>query len=67
MFMTDEHCVYLVRGYPLQQPWHRCEAKVNEQTEPVLLDQVAAARLARGGPRAAPAKHREPHPKESIE
>lgn len=64
MAMADEHRVDVVRRAVLQQPGHRCVAEVDDQPEPVVLDQVAAARPAGLGPGAL-AQNRQPHPPDS--
>src|SRR5207247_8833181 len=66
MPVTNEHRVDLTGGDPFQQPRHDRLANVNQQPEPVMLTEVAAARLARLRPAAATAEHCQPHPKDST-
>ena len=62
MSVTDEHRIDLVGVELFQQSRQRRVTGVDEQPEPVVLDEVPAARLARRRPRAAPAENRQPHP-----
>jgi hypothetical protein len=59
--VADEHSVNLTRLGVFQQPRHGRIAKIDDETEPVVLNQEAAAGLARFRPRTAPAQDREPH------
>jgi hypothetical protein len=59
--VADEHSVNLSRRGAFQQPRHGRIAKIDDETEPVVLEQKAAAGLARFRPRTAPAQDREPH------
>ena len=52
MAMADEHGIDLGRQEPEQPGQHRV-AGIDEQPEPVVLEQVAAAGFARRRPRAA--------------
>jgi hypothetical protein len=59
--VADEHGVELADGHVLEQPWHGRVTRIDEQPEAVVLDQEAAARLARLGPGTARAENSEPH------
>jgi hypothetical protein len=59
--MANEHSINLTRRGPFQQPRHGRKTQIDDQTEPVMLGQKAAAGLARFRPRTAPAQDREPH------
>src|SRR5262249_33661343 len=61
-----EHRVDLPGAEAFQQPRHDRIAKVEQQPEPVVFHQKAAARLARFRPRAAATEHRQPHLKDST-
>jgi hypothetical protein len=58
MPVADQNGVYLGRVEDLEQPGERRVAGVDQQPEPVVLDQVAAAR--QGPPRATPRTRRAP-------
>ena len=59
--MTDENRVDLVRSDPLQQPRHSRIAEVDDQPEPVILNEVAAACLSCRRPCAASAENGKSH------
>lgn len=59
--VADEHRVDPVRRCQPQQLWHGRIPKVDDEPEIVMLDQEAAARLARLRPRPASTQNSEPH------
>jgi hypothetical protein len=67
MSVADKHRVDLAHADVLQQPRHGRITNVYEQSEPIVLNEVAAACLARLRPGTTPAKHGQPHPRDTIE
>ena len=53
MAVADEHGIDLGGRQEPEQPGQHCVAGIDQQPEPVVLEQVAAAGFARRGPRAA--------------
>jgi len=61
MPVADEHGVELTGSHSFQQPRHDRVARIDQQPETVVLDQVTAARPAGLRPGAARAKNSQPH------
>src|SRR6266487_1927687 len=61
MSVGDEDRVDPVSGGPFQQAGHRRISRVDEQPEPVVVDEVATARLSRRRPCPTAAENRQPH------
>ncbi|MEU6847366.1 hypothetical protein ABZ930_36395 [Streptomyces sp. NPDC046716] len=59
--MADEHRLDAIRSEVLQQARERRVARVDQKPEPVVLDEVASARLPSGGPGATAAENSETH------
>ena len=59
--MTDEYGVDLIGGDSPQEAWDSGVAEVQKQPEPVVLDEVSAACVARRRPCPARAENAEPH------
>jgi hypothetical protein len=62
MSVADEHGVDVLGGRSALQPLHGSVAGVEQQPEPVVLHEVAAARLVGRRPGAAATEHRDAHP-----
>jgi hypothetical protein len=61
MSMADQDGVDLAGWRRLQQPWQRRVARVEQQTESLLLDQESAACRTGRGPGSATAENGDPH------